>query len=312
MFGTSDGVWQLDNGPAERIGLVGKKVVHVADRNGTVLAAVPRDGLYLISDAGERRIWEGDARACAVAVDRKLYLGIEPAMVFRSDDGGKGWERLNKIDELPTREKWYFPGPPHEPHVRSIDFLPNTESSVLIGVEVGGVLLSLDYGDNWKEMNNGVHVDVHTVRPDPSQPGHMIAATGGGLYVSENGGESWKLITEGLGQGYAVGLHINPERAGEVLVATGERPPGLNARVYHSLDGGQSWSQIVDSTVPERYGRVPVVLFADDSSWIATDEGKVFRAENARGRWSLAYELSTTIHVASAGGSPCSVSSGFR
>lgn len=109
-----------------------------------------------------------------------------------------------------------------------------------------------------------------------------------------------------------VGLHINPDRAGEALLATGERPPGLNARVYHSLDGGQSWSQIVDSTLPERYGRVPVVLFADGSAWIATAEGRVFRAENARGRWSLAYEIPATIHAASAGDSPCSVSSGFR
>ena len=312
MFGTTDGVWHLANGVAKRIGLAGKKVVHVADRNDTVLAAVPRDGLYRMSDPSERRIWEGDARACAIADDGKLYVGTEPAMVFRSDDGGKGWKRLDKIDELPTREKWYFPGPPHEPHVRSIDFLPNAESSVLVGVEVGGVLLSVDHGDNWKEMNNGVHVDVHTVRPDPSRPGQMIAVTGGGLYLSEDNGESWKLITEGLGQGYAVGLHINPDRAGEVLVATGERPPGLNARVYHSLDGGQGWSQIVDSTVPERYGRVPVVLFADDSAWIATDEGHVFRAEEAGGRWSLAYEMPTTIHAASAGGSPSSVSSGFR
>ena len=174
------------------------------------------------------------------------------------------------------------------------------------------MLLSVDHGDSWREMNNGVHVDVHTVRPDPSQPGRLIAVTGGGLYVSGGNGKSWKLITEGLGQGYAVGLYINPDRAGEVLVATGERPPGLNARVYHSLDGGRTWGQIVDSTLPERYGRVPVVLFADESAWIATDEGNVFRSDDTRDRWSLAYKMPTTIHAASAGGSPCSVSSGFR
>ena len=216
------------------------------------------------------------------------------------------------MDDLPTREKWYFPPPPHEPHVRSIDFLPNADDSVLVGVEVGGVLLSDDLGDTWKEMNNGVYVDVHTVRPDPSQPGRLVAATGDGLYTSEDNGESWRHIMEGLGQGYAVGLHINQERAGEVIIATGESPPGLNARVYHSLDGGHSWKQITGSALPEHYERVPVVLFAEGSAWIATEQGQVFRAEDARCGWSQVHELPTAIDAASAGGSPSSISSGYR
>jgi len=311
VFGTDDGVWHLDNDAAEPLGLTGRTISHVANGGDTILAAAPRDGLYEISDAGERRVWEGDARSCAIGPDGKLYVGIEPAMVFRSDDAGQTWKRLDKIDELPTREQWSFPPPPHQPHVRSIDFLPSAANSVLVGVEVGGVLLSDDYGDNWKELNNGVHMDVHTVRPDPSQAGHLIAVTGGGLYVSEDNGESWNHIIEGLGQGYAVGVHINPTRAGEVLVATGQRPPGLNARVYHSLDGGYSWKQITDPSLPEDYDRVPIVLFTEGSAWIATDEGQVFRADDAGGSWSLIYELPTTIHAASAGGSPSSISSGY-
>jgi DNA-binding MarR family transcriptional regulator/photosystem II stability/assembly factor-like uncharacterized protein len=322
VLGTGDGVWRMSGDNAERIGLAGKIVVHVADRNGTVLAAVARDGVYEISDSGERRIWEGDARAAAIGPDGRFYVGTEPAMVFRSDDGGRTWRRSDKIDELPTREKWYFPGPPHQPHVRSIDFLPDAEASVLVGVEVGGVVYSPDYGDSWSELNNGLYVDVHTVRPDPSEPGRLIAATGKGLYLSENNGDSWQQITEGIGQGYTVGLHVNPERVGEVLIATGQRPPGISARVYHSLDGGRSWNQVVDPVLPEQYARVPVVIFAHGNAWIATDEGQVFRAEAAQtngvayrgpgiGGWSLVQDLPTSIKAASAGQSPSSVSSGF-
>ena len=39
VFGTSDGVWQLDGGAAERIRLAGKTVSHVANRRDTTLAA---------------------------------------------------------------------------------------------------------------------------------------------------------------------------------------------------------------------------------------------------------------------------------
>ncbi len=318
VLGTSDGVWRVSSDTVERIGITGKRVVHVADRNGTILAAVPRDGIYELSNSGERCIWGGDARATAIGPDGRYYVGTEPAMVFDSNDAGRTWRCADKIDELPTRANWYFPVPPHQPHVRSIDFLPDAEASILIGVEVGGVICSDDHGDSWSERNNGLNVDVHTVRPDPSQPGRLIATTGNGLYLSENNGDSWQRITEGISRGYAVGLHVNPERAGEVLMAAGQRPPGTSAHVYHSLDGGRSWNQVVDPVLPERYARVPVVLFARGKAWIATDSGQVFCAEatstnggsvrgpGSRG-WSLVQELSTSIQAASAGQSPSSV-----
>ncbi len=318
VLGTNDGVWRASRDSVERVGLAGKRVTHVADRNGTILAVVRRDGLYALSAAGERHLWSGDARATAIGPDGQFYVGTSPAMIFRSGDEGRTWRRADKIDELPTRAQWSFPIPPHQPHVRSIDFLPDAAASVLIGVEVGGVVYSADHGDSWSERNNGLDLDVHTVRPDPSQPGHLIAATGYGLYLSENHGDSWQRITKGLSRGYAVGLHVNPERAGEVLLTAGRQPPGLAGHVYHSLDGGHSWNQVVDPVLPTQYARVPVVLFARGHAWIATDSGQIFcaaamptngtpyRGPGSSG-WSLVQELPTSIQAASAGQSPSSV-----
>jgi photosystem II stability/assembly factor-like uncharacterized protein len=311
IIGTSDGVWR-SNGRPERIGLEGKNVVHVADRNGSAVAAVPGDGLYALGESeGERRLWEGDARASAIAADGSLYVGTEPAMVFRSDDRGGTWRRLSAIDQLPTRASWTFPPPPHEPHVRSIDFLPDDPASVLVGIEVGGVLLSRDRGETWREMNDGVYVDVHQVRPDPARPSRLLAVTGAGLYISEDQATTWQEVRVGQGEGYAVGVAFNADRAGEALIAVGDRPPGLNARVYHSVDGGHTWEQVVDPTLPDRYARVPVVLFAEGSASILTDRGQIFRADHPSGSWSLVSELHIPIHAASAGGSPSSVNYGY-
>lgn len=143
-----------------------------------------------------------------------------------------------------------------------------------------------------------------------------------GLLLGTNDGDSWEHITEGIGQGYTVGMHINPDRAGEILIATGQRPPGLAARVYHSVDGGHIWEPVLDPVLPELYERVPVVFFAQGGAWIATEKGQVFRTDAGKrngdpdpkgnlGSWSLVHELPAPVKVASAGGSPSSISSGF-
>ena len=307
VVGTNDGVWLVEDGDVEELGLAGRDVGHVASRGDNVLATVSHDGLYSVTGAGDLRIWDGDARACAIGPDGVLYVGSEPAMLHRSDDEGESWTRCNAIDDLPTRSTWYFPPPPHEPHVRSIDFLPGSPASVLVGVEVGGVLLSTDRGDTWAELNNGVHVDVHTVRPDPTTPGRLIAVTGGGVYGTDDGGESWSHRTDGLTQGYAVGLHFNPERAGEALVATGQGPPGVNGRVCHTLDGGLTWSELKGRGLPDAYPRVPVVLFTDGAAWLLTADGDVFRADVPQAEWTLSCHLPVAITSATASGSPSSI-----
>ncbi|SVB24643.1 uncharacterized protein METZ01_LOCUS177497, partial [marine metagenome] len=227
VLGTDDGVWILENERCTPSLLRGVTVSHVSVRNGTILAAVPETGLFRVTKQKVELIWEGDVRACNIGFQGTYYMGTEPAMVYRSDDLGETWLRLSQIDNLPTRDKWYFPPPPHEPHVRSIDFLDGNDANVIVGIEVGGVLMSRNYGEIWQEFNCGIDIDVHTVRPDPGNSDYIIAVTGGGVYVTENRGLLWNHVTEGLSQGYAVGLHINPGSTGEVLLSTGETPPGL-------------------------------------------------------------------------------------
>ena len=153
-LGTDDGLWRIANGPV-RVGLQGKRVTHVAHRDGVSLAAVPRDGLYAVDADAERLLWKGDARSCAIGDDDAWFAGVEPAMIYRSDKQGVDWRRLDEIDSLPTRSEWTFPPPPHQPHVLSIDFLPGEPESVLAGIEVGGVILSRDRGEQWCELANG-------------------------------------------------------------------------------------------------------------------------------------------------------------
>ena len=79
-----------------------------------------------------------------------------------------------------------FPAEPHEPHTLSIDFAPDpaagpdaaAEDIVLVGIEVGGCLVSASDGV-WETRHGSIVkdtkrsqlcVDVHQVRPDPFDP----------------------------------------------------------------------------------------------------------------------------------------------
>lgn len=333
---TDDGLWSLAGGPfargaAERVGLAERRVTHVARGREVVVGAVPRDGLYAVEEGRERRVWEGDARSCAVGPDGSLYVGCEPAMVWRSVDGGERWGRCDAIDGLPSRGEWTFPPPPHEPHVLSIDFLPDDPASVLAGVEVGGVILSHDGGDSWEERNEGVYVDVHSVRPDPSAAGSLFAVTGNGFYASEDAGASWERRMEGMGHWYTTGLSVHPGRAGVLLVASGEGPPGVRGRVYSSVDGGRRWVLMggaevggsvavgdrrggwepqgggVGLELPPAEGRVPVPLLTAEAAWLGGNDGRLYRSEGVEGRWSVVAELPAAINALVGEGSPSSV-----
>ncbi len=301
--GTSDGVWEASDRGIEQRALAGKRVTHVARSGDTILAAVPKDGVYL----GQERIFEGDARSCAVGPDGALWAGVEPAMLFRSSDAGASWSRSDAIDKLPTRADWTFPPPPHQPHVLSIDFLPEEPDTVLAGVEVGGALLSPDGGDTWSEINEGIYVDVHSLRPDPSAAGALYAVTGRGFYASENSGRSWERRMEGMGNGYTIGMHVRPGGAREILVTSGDRPPGLNGRIYHSTDAGRTWVELTGPGLPEESRRAPVPLFAAGAAWLGTDTGRLLRAEDPRKDWTLVHEFPSSINAVAADGSPSSV-----
>ena len=306
VLGTDDGLWRIANGP-EQLGLLGKRVTHVAQRDGVTLAAVPRDGLYTLDAEGERLLWKGDARSCAIAADGAWFTGVEPAMIYRSDKEGVDWRRLDEIDGLPTRNEWTFPPPPHHPHVLSIDFLPGEAESVLAGIEVGGVILSRDRGDTWCELANGLYADVHSVRPDRCAPGWLVAVTGRGFYASEDGGESWERRMDSMGNGYTIGLAINPGVAGEVLVSAGDQPPGMNGRVYHSRDSGRGWAEVSGPPLPGSMRRAPVPFWEDGSAWLATDTGLLLRADDPSGAWALEHELPVRINAVAAGGGSSSV-----
>lgn len=334
---TNDGVYAINLQTAQfvRLGLENSVVSHVAYRDGQVLATCPvlgtvhkmqeidparhpdhKPGAHLITLAPNplnlttNYLWCGDARSCSIGTGEngvsQYFVGTEPADVLCSSDGGRSWAGMNSLSQCSTKDEWYFPSPPHKPHVTSIDFAASEEYQPLViaGIEVGGVVASWDGGQTWEERSSNLCLDVHCIRPDPWDRRRLFAVTGGGnlpggLYYSAKAGKTWRRI---FGYRYCLGLSINPYRKAELMLTAADKPPCVGSYVFHSADGGRNWQNITDSifeqfSEPEMTKFTPVPLWVPGGVILGTCTGHIIFSDNAAcGRWSVLCKLPARVN----------------
>ncbi|MCF7858354.1 MAG: T9SS type A sorting domain-containing protein [Candidatus Cloacimonetes bacterium] len=132
------------------------------------------------------------------------YLGI-----FKTSDGGENWTQTNDTNlyDINSSFGWYF---------GQIRVDPANEDRVFaLGV---ALCRTENGGDSWQIIadygnSNEIHVDHHAMIID-EQTGRIVEGNDGGLYTSDDYGESWdKLDNIPLTQFYAIEKdYLNPSR----------------------------------------------------------------------------------------------------
>lgn len=273
--------------------------VHFLARGADATYAVADDGSLWRRDAGGWRLLNGrtvDDEIWSFNADLRspgrLYLGVSPALVYRSDDEGATWTACDSLRRMPGYETWTFPPPPHIPHVRSITPDPRVAGGVYIGVEEGGVFRSPDGGNTWESLNDGLYWDVHTVVPDDLGP-DVYATTGAGFHYSSDSGAHWEHVP--LPHRYTVPLLATRARYRSLLTVAAEGPPptwsdGVNGAIYKSSDGGRSWRKLTRG-LPEKLDRMASCLIEDDSGRItAAIGGRILLSDDGGEGWQAIAE----------------------
>jgi photosystem II stability/assembly factor-like uncharacterized protein len=306
----------------------------IEPKSGAIFAGAYRDGsLYASFDSG--RTWElQDAgltetdifslEATEVDGTVRLFCGTEPARLFVSDDLGENWSERPGLRDVPTVDKWSFPGPPHVAHAKHITFDPRDARRMYVSIEVGGLLVSEDGGEAWQDLP-GMYEDVHRLVISPRDPQRMYVSGGAGLWLSDDGGATWLNTTDHEHEigGYPDQLVYDPRDPELMFVAAAKDAPGAwrtthfaGARIARSRDGGRTW-EILTNGLPDRMqgnieamcleaaGQAPCSLFA------ATTAGEVWISEDAGESWTLAI---TGLAPISKGGhfQPLTVAGGAR
>ncbi|MGA0316265.1 MAG: WD40/YVTN/BNR-like repeat-containing protein [Flavobacteriaceae bacterium] len=173
--------------------------------------------------------------------------------VYRSLNGGKTWENRGLKDSE---------------HISEIIVHPDNSDVVWVAAQgplwnkggERGLYKTTDGGVSWKRvLGNDEWTGVTDIMIDPRNPNRLYAATwdrhrtvaalmGGGpgtaIYSSEDGGESWTKLTNGLPSSNMgkIGIAISPQKP-DVLYAAIELDRTQGA-VYRSEDRGASWKKM--------------------------------------------------------------------
>ena len=124
---------------------------------------------------------------------------VEGLEVYRSDDGGKTWQKTHDdyIDHVYNSYGYYFGQIRVSPH--------NADKIYIMGVPI---LISEDGGKSFKSINReNVHVDHHSLWVNPNRDKHIINGNDGGVNISYDDGKTWyKCNSPAVGQFYAVNV----------------------------------------------------------------------------------------------------------
>ncbi len=170
--------------------------------------------------------------------------------VFRSTDGGQSWQRVLYVDDRhgvsdmdidPTNPNVIFAAMWH------FDRKPWTHTT---GSKEGGVWKSVDGGDTWKKLENGLPrgiVGRIGVKVAPGNPDivYVIAESDEGtMFRSTDQGETFEKVSDNV-QIVSRGLYYTDLR---VDPADPNRLYAISSRLFLSIDGGKNWERISRST----------------------------------------------------------------
>ncbi len=135
------------------------------------------------------------------ANSRLINADVIGAEVYRSDDGGQRWKKVNAdfLDGLYNTYGYYF---------GNLWIAPdNADKIVIAGVPV---IRSEDGGKTYRSMDQGnVHSDHHALWINPTNNHHMILGNDGGINITYDNGKTWfKANTPAVGQFYSVAVDM--------------------------------------------------------------------------------------------------------
>jgi photosystem II stability/assembly factor-like uncharacterized protein len=252
------------------------------------------DGIFKSTDGGES--WRHMGLADVQQVGRIIVHPADPDIVFvaglghpygsngergvfRTTDGGESWERVLYLNHNTGAIQVEFD--PTNPEILFADMWEHREGpweNASFSGPNSGLYKSTDGGTTWRHVTDGLPgpdqgLGRIGVGISPSNPQRMYATvdatTNGGVYRSDDGGESWDWISGdrrvwGRGGDFAE-IRVHPDNPDKVYAG--------NIASYRSNDGGVNWTSIKGAPGGDDYHRIWINPKDGDIMLFVTDQG---------------------------------------
>lgn len=256
-----------------------------------------------------------------------VWAGTQPAGLFRSHDWGETWEPVNSLNYIEMRKYWYPTGGGAS-CIHSIEVDPRDGNRVYASISSGGTYVTPDGGNSWTicshnavattkearaflesiapfapslDVPEGVDPaaadEFHKFRIDPKNPDRLWGQAHIGVFRSDDRGNSWHDVTEGLPSCHGFPLAVTKRNRDAVFVVPLEigadnfRVCAGQFAVYRTTDAGKSWERLTHG-LPGPHDYQSVYREAMDTDgcdnegvYVGTTNGEVYYGQDAGDRW---------------------------
>lgn len=151
--------------------------------------------------------------------------------LYRSVDPSKGWEKLSYGS--------------FDPRTTCISTSTEQPETIIVGTPASGVLMSRDAGKTWRQLDDVPRdVPINAIAQDPKRPDYIYVGTKQALFVSHDGGKSFKIRGGNLPYGDFTSILINPRNGDEVFVGNAYQVSEVGGGVYRTTNAGSTWARI--------------------------------------------------------------------
>ncbi len=252
----------------------------------------------------------------------RLYAGVEPAGLFRSDDRGQSWQHIAGLRNHPSRSEWQPGGGGLILH--SLVLHPNDERQLWVAISAAGVFHTADGGETWQTRNRGTRADflpegenypeygqcVHRLVMAPGMSDRLYQQNHCGMYRSQDGGQHWESIEAGLPSSFGFPAAVHPRDPATLYLLplngdmAGRYVPDGKAAVWRSRDCGDNWEALREGLPQENafFGVLRHAMATDRLEpagvYLGTNTGTLFASGDEGESWTcIAQHLPRILSV---------------
>jgi photosystem II stability/assembly factor-like uncharacterized protein len=238
-----------------------------------------------------------------------LWAGVAPAALFRSDDGGRSWTLNRALWDHPSRPGWQGGGAGLCLH--SICPYLGDPMRLSLAISAAGVWHTDDGGATWRRGIKGLPrwpddapddsmiMCVHNMHRAQAEPGTLYMQFHGGVYRSDDAGDTWQPIADGLPSDFGLPMALDPsdpDRAFVIPLGSERDRVTLDGRVrvYETRDRGNSWHALTDG-LPQKDAYLTILrqAFCSGASnplglFFGATSGDVFGSSDGGRSWFAA------------------------